>query len=105
MPVGLRVGARALDDKGDVLEATRRLPTLRLGAAWPLPKETLTKFLLARDEVLVLEEGEPFLEREIQALVHREGLACKVRGAGGDRPLSLDDERVDTLLGRFGGRV
>jgi TPP-dependent indolepyruvate ferredoxin oxidoreductase alpha subunit len=83
----------------------RRLPTLRLGAAWPLPRESLTKFLLARDEVLVLEEGEPFLEQHIQALVHREGLACKVRGAGGERPLHLDDERVDTLLGRFGGRV
>jgi TPP-dependent indolepyruvate ferredoxin oxidoreductase alpha subunit len=83
----------------------RRLPTLRLGASWPLPRESLTKFLLARDEVLVLEEGEPFLEQHIQALVHREGLACKVRGAGGDRPLHLDDERVDTLLGRFGGRV
>jgi hypothetical protein len=37
--------------------------------------------------------------------VHREGLACKVRGPGGERPLRLDDDRVDTLLGRFGGRV
>ena len=83
----------------------RRLPTLRLPASWPLPRESVTKFPLARDEVLVLEEGEPFLEREIQALVHREGLACKVRGAGGARPLAIDDERLDVLLGRFGGRV
>jgi TPP-dependent indolepyruvate ferredoxin oxidoreductase alpha subunit len=83
----------------------RRLPTLRLPASWPLPKDSVTKFLLARDEVLVLEEGEPFLEHEIQALVHREGLACKVRGAGGARPLSIDDDRLDVLLGRFGGRV
>jgi TPP-dependent indolepyruvate ferredoxin oxidoreductase alpha subunit len=83
----------------------RRLPTLRLPGSWPLPKDSVTKFLLARDEVLVLEEGEPFLEREIQALVHREGLACKVRGAGGARPLAIDDDRLDVLLGRFGGRV
>jgi TPP-dependent indolepyruvate ferredoxin oxidoreductase alpha subunit len=94
-----------LGPKAHARSWARRLPTLRLGAAWPLPKEALTRFLLARDEVLVIEEGEPFLEREIQALVHREGLACKVRGAGGDRPLSLDLDRVDTLLGRFGGRV
>ncbi len=84
---------------------SRRLPTLRLGAAWPLPREALLKFLLARDEVLVLEEGEPFLEREIQSLVHREGLACKVRGPGGARPLYIDDERLDVLMARFGGRV
>src|SRR5262249_19277196 len=83
----------------------RRIPTLRLGSAWPLPKKTIAQFLLARDEVLVLEEGEPFLEKEIQALAHKEGLACKVRGVSGARPLVLDDERLDTLIGRFGGRV
>jgi TPP-dependent indolepyruvate ferredoxin oxidoreductase alpha subunit len=94
-----------LGPKAHARSWARRLPTLRLGASWPLPKDTLTNFLLARDEVLVLEEGEPFLEHAIQALVHREGLACKVRGAGGERPLAMDDERIDTLLGRFGGRV
>jgi TPP-dependent indolepyruvate ferredoxin oxidoreductase alpha subunit len=94
-----------LGPKAHAASWARRLPTLRLGGSWPLPKDTLTKFLLARDEVLVLEEGEPFLERKIQALVHREGLACKVRGPGGERPLHIDDERLDVLLGRFGGRV
>jgi TPP-dependent indolepyruvate ferredoxin oxidoreductase alpha subunit len=97
--------AGSLGPRAHARSWARRLPTLRLGAAWPLPQEALTKFLLARDEVLVLEEGEPFLEHHIQALVHREGLACKVRGPDGDRPLHLDDERVDTLVGRFGGRV
>jgi TPP-dependent indolepyruvate ferredoxin oxidoreductase alpha subunit len=84
---------------------SRRLPTLRLGASWPLPRQTLIDFMKGRDEILVLEEGEPFLERELQALAHREWLECRVRGAGDARTARLDGERVDTLLGRFAGRV
>lgn len=83
----------------------RRLSTVRLGAAWPLPRQALLELMKGRDEVLVLEEGEPFLERELQAFAQREWLECRVRGAGDARPQRLDDERIDTLLGRFGGRV
>ena len=83
----------------------RRLPSLRLGASWPLPRKKLLEFLTARDEVLVIEEGEPFLELELQALVHREGLACRVRGTTGARPHAFDADRIEAVLGRFGGRV
>ncbi len=83
----------------------RRLSTVRLAASWPLPRQTLIELMKGRDELLVLEEGEPFLERELQAFAHRESLACRVRGSGDTRPQKLDDERIDTLLSRFGGRV
>lgn len=83
----------------------RRLSTVRLGAAWPLPRQALLDLMKSRDEVLVLEEGEPFLERELQAFAQREWLECRVRGAGDVRPQKLDDDRIDTLLSRFGGRV
>jgi indolepyruvate ferredoxin oxidoreductase alpha subunit len=83
----------------------RRLPVLRLGAAWPLPRRRLLDFLAGREQVLVLEEGEPFLEHALQALAHREGLTCRVRGAGGARPLAFDDDRLELVLGHFGGRV
>jgi indolepyruvate ferredoxin oxidoreductase alpha subunit len=83
----------------------RRLSTVRLAASWPLPRQTLLELMKGRDELLVLEEGEPFLERELQAFAHREWLDCRVRGAGDARPQKLDDERIDTLLSRFGGRV
>ena len=84
---------------------SRRLPVLRLAASWPLPRQRLLDFLRERESVLVLEEGEPFLERELAAFVHREGLTCRVRGAGGARPAVLDGDRIEALLGRFGGRV
>jgi TPP-dependent indolepyruvate ferredoxin oxidoreductase alpha subunit len=84
---------------------SRRLPTLRLGAAWPLPRRTLIEFLRARPSVLVLEEGQPFLERAVGALCQREGIGCRVVGAGGPRPGTLDDERLENTLTRFGGRI
>ena len=40
-----------------------------------MPRQTLLDFMKGRDEILVLEEGEPFLERELQAFAHREWLA------------------------------
>jgi len=83
----------------------RRLPTLRLGAAWPLPRRALIEFLRDRSAVLVLEEGQPFLERALLALSHREGLGCRIVGAGGVRPALLDDDRIENLLVHFGGRV
>jgi indolepyruvate ferredoxin oxidoreductase alpha subunit len=83
----------------------RRLPTLRLPAAWPLPRKTLLDFLRNRSSVLVLEEGQPYLERALLAFCHREGLTCRVSGIGGSRPSVIDDDRVENVLTRFGGRV
>lgn len=40
---------------------------LELGMTWPLPPKTLEKFLEPLDEVLVLEEGAPLLERDVRA--------------------------------------
>jgi TPP-dependent indolepyruvate ferredoxin oxidoreductase alpha subunit len=117
-PIVERLAVRTLNDsaKAVLLAGTlppiahgrawsRRLSTVRLGASWPLPRQALLDLCSGRDEVLVLEEGEPFLERELQAFAHREKLGCRVRGAAEPLPQKLDDERIDTLLGRFGGRV
>lgn len=84
---------------------SRRVPAFRLAASWPLPRKTLIDFLRAREQVLVLEEGEPFLETELAAFANREGLKCRVRGIGGPRPIALDADRIEAVLGRFAGRV
>ncbi len=85
--------------------AARKLPSLRLGAAWPLPRRLLESFLRERREVIVIEEGEHFLERELQGLVHSLGLSCRVRGVEGPRPMRLDDEHLDRVLRRLGESV
>ena len=85
--------------------AARKLPSLRLGGTWPLPRRLLEQFLRDRREVVVLEEGERFLERELQGLVQSLGLQCRVRGVEGLRPTVLDDERLEVVLRRLGEPV
>ncbi len=83
----------------------RRIASLRLGMAWPLPEDTLGKFLSSRSDVLVLEEGDPFLVEELRAFCQREGLRCRIRGAdiGGPRP--FDVELADQVLTKFCGKA
>lgn len=53
---------------------------LELGMTWPLPQERLRAFLQKCDRVLVLEEGEALLERDIRALVQEHGLPTRIEG-------------------------
>ena len=67
-------------------EALRRLGEeketgfLALGTLWPLPENYILQYLCAAEEVLILEEVDPFLERAVQALAGREGLRVKFLG-------------------------
>ncbi len=83
----------------------RRLPSLRLGGAWPLPEARLRDFLHSRDRVLVLEEGEPMLVRSLRAFAHQQRMSCEVEGTDGPWPQILLPDQVETILTRFGGRV
>jgi TPP-dependent indolepyruvate ferredoxin oxidoreductase alpha subunit len=85
--------------------AARKVPTMRLGMAWPLPRKVLEAFMRDKYEVLVLEEGEPFLERELQAIAHGGLVHCRVRGLDDRRPLRIDDERLEVALRRLGNAV
>lgn len=81
-------GARGIVSAGfctrklaDVLGATAAgVGRLELGGIFPLPAEPVRAFLAAHDEVLVLEENEPYLEQRIAALAHTCGLSTRVRG-------------------------
>ena len=53
---------------------------LALGGIYPLPAAPLRAFLAAYDEVLVVEENEPYLEQRIAALAHAERLGVRIRG-------------------------
>ena len=59
---------------------------LELGMTWPLPDATIRKFLEAHDRILVLEEGEPLLERDIRSLAY--GMQTTIEGK---------DENLTTL--------
>ena len=73
-------------------EALRRLGVdketgfLALGTLWPLPEKYILKRLRTAEEVLILEEVDPFLEQAVQALAGREGLRLKFLGRDGPCP-------------------
>ncbi len=61
-----------------------------LGFSWPLPLAALEKFMRDVDSVLVLEEGEPLVERDLRALAHEKGLTLPIQGKAG--PLTVFGE-------------
>ncbi len=56
------------------------LPVLKLGIFYPLPKESIKKFLKTLKKVLVIEELEPYVEREIKIICKEENLKVEVVG-------------------------
>lgn len=82
-------------------EALRRLGVsestgfLSLGTLWPLPEDYILERLRSAEEVLILEEVDPFLERAIQALAGRERL--NVRFLGRDSGFTMAMPQVGEL--------
>ena len=86
----------------------RTVGRLALGGIYPLPAPPLRAFLAAHDEVLVVEENEPYLEQRIAALAHAERLDTRVRGKlTGDvaRCGELYRWQIASAMGRFAPQV
>ena len=56
-----------------VKEAFPKAPVLKLGMVWPLPERKLREFAASVEELIVVEELDPFLETHIKAM----GVACR----------------------------
>jgi len=67
-----------------------KIPILKLGFVFPLPKNKIKKFLKDKKEILVVEEGDPFLERKIKELAFQTGWRGKIYGKEG----SLEGGRI-----------
>ncbi len=61
-----------------------RVRVLRVGMSNPLPSKMIVDFLKDCEKVLVVEEGEPFLEEAVKALAQEAGLTLKIAGKGKD---------------------
>ena len=59
-----------------------RARVLRIGFSHPLPAERIGTFLAACDKVLVVEEGEPFMEEAVKAIAQERGLVLPIKGKG-----------------------
>jgi indolepyruvate ferredoxin oxidoreductase alpha subunit len=61
-----------------------RVSILRLGFTHPLPSKLIKKFLRGCEKVLVVEEGEPYLEESVKALAQEAALTLPVNGKRDD---------------------
>jgi indolepyruvate ferredoxin oxidoreductase alpha subunit len=59
-----------------------KLPVLKLGFIFPLPERKILKFLRNLRKVLIVEELESYLEREIAILAKEENLKVEIFGKG-----------------------
>ncbi len=79
---------------------------LKLGFSYPMPEELCTRFLLACEKVLVVEELEPLMENDLRVIAQRKGLSVSINGKGVARLSNLyeyDPRMVREALSEFCG--
>ncbi len=60
-----------------------KIPVLKLGLVFPLPKKKIQKFLKGKNTILVVEEGDPFLEGKIKEIAFEANWKGKILGKEG----------------------
>jgi len=73
-------GACYLYAKESLKELDLKLPLLKLGFFYPLPEKKIRNFIKNLDQVLVIEELEPYLEKEVERLAKEANPELKVNG-------------------------
>jgi len=56
------------------------MPILKIGTPFPLPSKKIRRFLKGIDKLIVVEEGEPYLELHAKAFAQEAGLSLKIHG-------------------------
>jgi indolepyruvate ferredoxin oxidoreductase alpha subunit len=57
---------------------------LRVGFSYPMPEKIIKGFLKACEKVLVIEEGEPYMEEKVKAFAQEAALTLPIRGKAKD---------------------
>jgi indolepyruvate ferredoxin oxidoreductase alpha subunit len=79
---------------------------LRIGFCHPLPPRKITEFLKGCEKVLVVEEGEPYLEEGAKAIAQEAGLTLPIRGKAPElfsRLYEFDPGMVRRVVGSYFG--
>ena len=71
-----------VSDAVDDLNLGEKVKILRLGFSHPAPPALIENFLKNSKKVLVVEEGEPFLEETVKSVAQTAGLSIKIAGKG-----------------------
>ncbi len=62
------------------LNAAKNIKILRIGFSYPLPEQMLKNFLKDCDQVLIVEEGEPYMEEAVKAFAQEASLMLPING-------------------------
>ncbi len=65
---------------------------MKLGMTHPLPEKLISKFLTENDEIIVVEELEPYLELQIRAIAKDSAPSVEIHGKMGKRYFPLNGE-------------
>jgi len=88
------------------LELEDRFRVLKLTSMHPLPDQLIAKFARSCEEILVVEETEPFVETHVRAAVQQSGVQVVIHGKGEQwipRHWELNPDRVRPAIARLAG--
>lgn len=71
---------RWLGVDGEAALAAAGIRLLKLAMTYPLVEETVCAFARSVDDLLVVEEKRPFIERQLRAILHEAGIGVRVQG-------------------------
>ena len=64
------------------LGISEKVATLRIGFSHPLPEKQIKKFIADKEKILVVEEGEPYLEEATQSFAQEAQSTIPIQGKG-----------------------
>jgi len=69
-------------DAVEELGIGNRVKIIRIGFSHPMPRSLIQKALKTCEKVLIVEEGEPFMEETVKAFAQEDGLTLSIKGKG-----------------------
>jgi indolepyruvate ferredoxin oxidoreductase alpha subunit len=93
-----------VSDAIDELNIGDKIRVLRLGFSHPLPPKLIKGFLKDCEKVLVVEEGEPYMEEAVKAFAQEEGLTLPIKGKSKElftRLYEYDPAQVRQCIAKF----
>lgn len=86
------------------LKLTSKVRVLRIGFSHPLPENLIKKFLRECKKILIVEEGEPYMEESVKAFAQEEKLTLTIKGKDDDlfsRLYEYDPALVRQCVARY----
>lgn len=86
------------------LDIKDKVRILRIGFSHPMPEKLIKNFMKGCEKVLVIEEGEPFMEEAVKAFAQEEGLTLTIRGKADDlfsRLYEFNPAQVRQCIAKF----